>query len=230
MQTITLEAKTRSAKGPNATVLRKEQMIPAVMYGHGVEAQSLAVPFGDFRKVYLQAGMSSLVDVNVDGKTSVKALIKDVQIDPLTMHPIHIDFHQVNMKEKMTANVPLVFIGESAAVKVLGGTLVKSLDHVEVECLPMDLPHAIEVDLSALATFDDMISIGSLKLPKGVEVLNEPEGTVATVDEPLTEDEMKKLEESQLGDVTAVKSEAELKKEAAAAQAATETEANATKS
>lgn len=229
MQTITLEAKTRSAEGASAKKLLSERMIPAVMYGHGVEAQSLTVSFADFRKVYIQAGMSSLVDVNVDGKTPVKALIKDVQVNPLTMSPIHIDFHQVNMKEKMTANVPLAFIGESAAVKVLGGTLVKSLDHVEVECLPMDLPHEIEVDLSALATFDDMITVGSLKLPKGVEVMDESESIIATVDEPLTEEEMKKLEESQLGDVTAVKSEAELKKEEEAKVAA-ESEANATKS
>jgi hypothetical protein len=90
----------------------------------------------------------------------------------------------------------------------------------------MDLPHEIEVDLSALATFDDMITVGSLKLPKGVEVTNESESIIATVDEPLTEEEMKKLEESQLGDVTAVKSEAELKKEQEA-QAAVEPEANA---
>ncbi len=229
MQTITLEAKTRSSEGPKAKDLLKEHMIPAVMYGHDVETQSLTVPFADFRKVYIQAGTSSLVDVNVDGKVAVKALIKDVQVNPLTMSPIHIDFHQVNMKEKMTANIPLVFIGESVAIKVLGGTLVKSLDHVEVECLPTDLPHEIEVDLSALATFDDMITVGSLKLPKGVEVTDESESIIATVDEPLTEEEMKKLEESQLGDVTAVKSEAELKKEEEA-KAATEPEANATKS
>lgn len=223
---MTLEASARTALGRRAKTLRKENLIPAVMYGHGVESRTISVPFQTFRKVLAQAGTSSLVDVVIDGASPVKAIIKDIQMNPLTMSPIHIDFHQVNMNEKMTANVPLSFEGDSLAVKALGGTLVKSLDHVEVECLPADLPHEIVVDISQLNTFDDKITVGGLVLPKGVEVLNEVEAMVAFVEAPLTEDELKKLEESQVGDVTAVKSEADLKKEADAAAAAA-TEANA---
>lgn len=223
---MTLEASARTALGRRAKTLRKENLIPAVMYGHGVESRTISVPFQTFRKVLAQAGTSSLVDVVIDGSAPVKAIIKDIQMNPLTMSPIHIDFHQVNMNEKMTANVPLSFEGDSLAVKALGGTLVKSLDHVEVECLPADLPHEIVVSISQLNTFDDKITVGGLVLPKGVEVLNEVEAMVAFVEAPLTEDELKKLEESQVGDVTAVKSEADLKKEADAAAAAA-TEANA---
>lgn len=224
---MTLEASARTALGRRAKTVREALLIPAVMYGHGVETRTISVPFQTFRKVYSQAGTSSLVDVVIDGASPVKAIIKEVQVNPLTMSPIHIDFHQVNMTEAMTAHVPLSFTGDSLAVKALGGTLVKSLDHVEVECLPADLPHEIVVDISQLQTFDDKITIGGLKLPKGVSVTNEPEAMVAFVEAPLTEEELKKLEESQVGDVTAVKSEAELKKEA---QAATEVaEANAEK-
>lgn len=226
MQSMTLEASARTALGRRAKTVTKENLIPAVMYGHGVENRTISVPFQTFRKVFAQAGTSSLVDIVVDGSTPVKAIIKDVQVNPLTMSPIHIDFHQVNMKEKMTANVPLSFTGDSIAVKALGGTLVKSLDHIEVECLPSDLPHEIVVDISQLQTFDDKITVGSLQLPKGVEVTNEVEAMIAFVEAPLSEEELKKLEESQLGDVTAVKSEADIKKEA---QAAAETEANASK-
>lgn len=226
MQSMTLEASARTALGRRAKTVRAEQLIPAVMYGHGVEARTISVPFQKFRKVLAEAGTSSLVDIVVDGAAPVKAVIKEVQVNPLTMSPIHIDFHQVNMKEKMTANIPLSFVGDSVAVKALGGTLVKSLDHVEVECLPADLPHEIVVDISRLSTFDDKITVGSLELPKGVEVMNEAEAMVAFVEAPLSEEELKKLEESQVGDVTAVKSEADLKKEA---QAATEPEANAPK-
>lgn len=224
---MTLEASARTALGRRAKTVREALLIPAVMYGHGVETRAISVPSQTFRKVYQQAGTSSLVDVVIDGASPVKAIIKEVQVNPLTMSPIHIDFHQVNMTETMTAHVPLSFVGDSLAVKALGGTLVKSLDHVEVECLPADLPHEIVVDISLLQTFDDKITVGGLKLPKGVVVTNEPEAMVAFVEAPLTEEELKKLEESQVGDVTAVKSEADLKKEAqAAAEAA---EANAEK-
>lgn len=226
MSTIALEAVARDA-AERPTDVRKKGLVPSIMYGHGVEAQSIAVPAATFRKVFAQAGSSSLVDVKVGESAAVKALIKDVQVDPLTMLPIHIDFHQVNMTEKMHANVPLVFTGESAAVKVLGGTLAKSLDHIEVECLPADLPHEITIDISTLKTFDDIITVGNIVLPKGVTTEHDTHAVIATVVAPMTEEELKKLDESQLGDVTAVKSEAELKKEAdeaaAAANAATET-------
>ncbi|MFA5129699.1 MAG: 50S ribosomal protein L25 [Patescibacteria group bacterium] len=227
MQTFAIDAVARNAADVKPTELRKQGLVPSVMYGHGVETQSIAVPAAAFRKVFAQAGSSSLIDVKVDAGTPVKALIKDVQVDPLTMTPIHIDFHQVNMKETMHANVPLVFVGESVAVKALGGTLAKSLDHIEVECLPADLPHEIQIDISTLATFDDIITVGSIVLPKGVTTEHDTHAVIATVVAPMTEEELKKLEEeSHVGDVTAVKSEADIKKEAdaaAEANAATET-------
>lgn len=226
MQSMTLEASARTALGRRAQTVREQLLVPAVMYGHGVETRTISVPFQTFRKVYAQAGTSSLVDVVVDGASPVKAIIKDVQVDPITMNPIHVDFHQVNMTETMTAHVPLVFSGDPLAVKALGGTLVKSLDHVEVECLPADLPHEIVVDISQLNTFDDKITVGSLKLPNGVKVTDDTHAMIAFVEAPLTEEELKKLEESQVGDVTAVKSEADIKKEA---QAAADAEANANK-
>jgi large subunit ribosomal protein L25 len=222
MSSIALDAVARDA-AVKPTEIRKKGLVPSVMYGHGVEAQSIAVPAATFRKVFAQAGSSSLVDVKVGDAAPVKALIKDVQLDPLTMLPIHVDFHQVNMKETMHARVPLVFIGESAAIKVLGGTLAKSLDHIDVECLPENLPHEITIDISTLATFDDIITVGDLVLPKGVATEHDTHAVIATVVAPMTEEELKKLEESQLGDVTAVKSEAELKKEAEAAAATTTT-------
>lgn len=219
MQTINLDAAVRKAD-EQASVLRAQGNIPAVIYGHGLETRSLSIPYEVFRKVYNQAGSSSLVDLTIDGKEAVKALIQDIQLDPITSKLIHVDFHQVNMKEKMHADIPLVFSGESAAVKTLGGTLIKSMDHIEVECLPADLPHEIVIDLSTLATFDDMITVGSIKPPQGVVITMDPESVIATVDEPLTEEELKKMEESQIGDVSEVKSEADEKKEEKAAEEA----------
>lgn len=213
METLSLAAKKRDANATRPKDVRAAGDIPAVLYGHGVDAQPIAIPATDFRKIYARAGSSALVDVVIDGGASVKAIIQEVQPDPLTMETIHVDFNQVRMDEKMTARVPLVFTGESDAVKTLGGTLMKTMDAVEVECLPGNLPHEIMVDLAVLKTFEDAITVVDLKLPNGVEVTNEDHLTIASVSAPLTEEQLKKMEESQVGDVAAVKTEAEEKKD-----------------
>lgn len=220
-----ISATTRTKIGKRAKDELLVHRIPTVMYGKGTNPQSLALPRADFVRLFATAGFSSLIDVTVDGGSMVKAVIKEVQLHPLRNTPIHIDLHQVRMDEVMTVQVPLKFIGESIAVKGEGGTLVKSLLEVEVSCLPANLPHEIEVDLSVLKTFEDAITIADLKLGTGVVVTGSPTLTVATVSRPMTEDEMKKLEESSVGDVAAVKSEAEEKKAAEAAKKATEGEA-----
>ena len=227
MAILTLNATSRNAAERRPKDVRMEGQIPAVIYGRGTEPRTLSVPVAEFRKVYAAAGGSSLVDVVVDGGASVKALIKEVQPHYLTMEPQHVDLHQVRMDEKMTARVPLVFTGESAAVKALGGTLIKSLDAVDVECLPADLPHELTVDLSALKTFEDAITVASIAAPKGVEILTDSKDAIATVAAPLTEEQMKKMEESQLGDVTTVKTEAEEKKAEEEAKKAEEAKAEA---
>lgn len=213
MDTFTLEATTRTSLGRRSKDVRSQNMIPAVIYGSGVESRSISIPFGTFRKVYSEAGSSSLVDVKVDGGTSVKAVIKEVQLNPISMEPMHVDFHQVKMTEKMSADIPLEFVGEADAVKALSGTLMTPVESVEVECLPTDLPRAIEVDISVLKTFEDAITVADLKVAPGVEILNDPENLVAVVEEPLSEEELAKMEESQLGDVEAVKAEGEEEKE-----------------
>jgi large subunit ribosomal protein L25 len=217
-----ITAQTRQSVGKRAKDELKNMRIPAAMYGKGVAAQTLSLPKSEFVKLYAAAGFSSLIDVTVEGQSPVKAVIKEVQLHPLTNEINHIDFHQVRMDEKMTVRIPLVFKGESAAVKGLGGTLVKSLDEVEITCLPANLPHEIEVDLSSLATFEDSITVSSLKLPAGVEVLSEATATIATVARPLTEEELKKLEETSTADLSAIKTESDVKKEEAAKKEAEE--------
>lgn len=220
---IALTATRRTQLGRRAKHTLDQGLIPAVVYGHGVPSVSIQIGQADFRKVYREAGTSSLIDLSIDGGTSAKTVVKEVQVNPITLEPAHVDFHQIRMDEMMKAEVPLVFVGESKAVKEFAGTLVKSMDSVEVECLPADLPHAIEVDLSALATFDDLINVSSLKLPKGVTLTDDPHATIATVTAPMTDEQLKKLEEeSGVGDVAAIKTEAEEKKEAEAAKAAEE--------
>jgi large subunit ribosomal protein L25 len=182
MQKIELKAKTRQLKD-NIRKFRKQDTIPAVLYGHKVENQNLFLNLGEFEKAFRKAGESTIIELEVDGK-NYPVLIHDVQYHALTSRPIHADFFAVNMTEKLKAKVALEFIGESKAVKTAGGVLVKSLNEVEVECLPSDLPHNIEVDISKLENFSDAIHIKDLNLGNKVHILGNPEDVIAKVQPP----------------------------------------------
>lgn len=210
--TFFLSATSRTAVGKRAKNVRADGFIPAVIYGHGTEPKAIQLGTSEFFKIYRAAGSSSLIDVKIDGEDAVKVLIQDVQVNPLNLKPQHVDLRRIKMDEKLTVSVPLVFEGESAAVKELAGTLVRSYDALTVTCLPADLPPSLKIDLSQLKTFDDTITIADIVLPPGVEVAEEPTVTLASVATPLSEEQLKKMEEGAVADVTAVKTEAEEKK------------------
>jgi large subunit ribosomal protein L25 len=160
---IAIIATKRTIKGKATSKLRKAGQLPAVLYGHKVETQDLELSEREFAKIFKQAGESTLVNLTVDGQ-SRPVLIHDVQNHYLTDKPIHVDFYAVNMDEKLKAHVPVHFLGEAPAVKSLGGVLVKNLSEIEVECLPADLPHAIEVDISILDNFEKAVYVRDLKV------------------------------------------------------------------
>ena len=192
---LKLEARARLAKGKKNQALRQQGMIPAILYGHGVKNIELAIDYRNFEKVYKQAGGSSLVDLAIKDQKPVKVIIQEVQTDPKSGRFIHIDLHQVKMTEKISAEVNLNFVGESKAVKEQGGILVKILSKLYVECLPQDLVHEIQVDISSLQTFDDDIRVKNLKVPQGLTVKENPKEVVATVQPPRSDEELKALEE-----------------------------------
>lgn len=202
MTTSVLHCVTRPHKSPNA--LRQEALIPAVLYGNGVPTSSIAVDRGAFLRVWKTAGESSLIDLGLDDRVPVKVIIHDLQFDPRTNGVTHIDFHQVKMTEKVQVDVELEFTGEAPAVKELGGTLVKVRTSVPVECLPADLVKEIPVDVTGLASFDDVIHIRDLVLPKGLTVLEQPDDVVASVERPRTEAELASLTEKVEEDVSKV--------------------------
>jgi large subunit ribosomal protein L25 len=160
--------------------------IPGVIYGKGVENKSLKINKVEFEKAFASAGESNLISLDF-GSGTVKVLVKEIQRDVLKNTFTHVDFYQVNMKEKITAEIPLHFIGEAKAIKELGGVLIKDMDHLEVECLPGDLVDHIDVDISVLKTFDDAIRINDLVLPAGVSAVSETNEMLAAVREPKAE-------------------------------------------
>lgn len=189
---ISLNAKIREKE--NVKTLREKGLIPAVVYGRGQKNISLSLDYQEFKKALETAGESTIIKLKVNDEIK-NVLIYDVAKDPITDKFIHIDFYQVRMDEIITAEVRLAFEGESSAVKTLEGILIKTMNEVEVEALPGDLPHELKIDLSILETFDDHIKIKDIKLPEGVKIKLDPEDVVASVAPPRTQEELEELEE-----------------------------------
>jgi len=206
---VTLSAKIRKELGKKMKKARKKGMIPAILYGPKTENIPLEISLKEFEKVYQQAGESSLIQLQVDKKNFL-VLIHALEIDLISQKPIHIDFYQPKLDEEITATVPLVFEGEAPAVKELGGTLVKNIHELEVKALPQNLPHEIRVDISALKTFEDAITIKDLAIPQGVKILKEPDETVVFVAElEKVEEELAKAVEEKVEEVEKVEEKKE---------------------
>lgn len=221
MLELQLSAKIRETFGKQNKALRKSGSVPAVLYGHGVDTVSLTLDSKEFAKIYKKAGESTIVNLNIEDKGKTKEqpiIINEIGFDPVTDQIIHADLYAVRMDEKITANIPLVFIGESDAVKMLGGILIKNVHEVQVASLPKDLPHEIVVDISAIKTFADHICLKDLKLTAGAEIKNDLNEIVALVKPPRSEEELKALEGEVKIDVEAIKVESEEKKKEAAAK------------
>jgi len=210
---ITLSAKIRKNLGKKVKLLRKKEILPAVLYGHKIKNLNLELNFKEFEKIYKEAGESSLISLNIeDEKQKFLVLIHDIQFNPLTEKPIHVDFYQPLLKEEIEVNIPIIFEGESKAVKELEGTLVKNISEVKVKAKPQSLPHEIRVNIDGLKTFEDNIKISDLKIPAGVKILREPEEIVTSVSPPeKIEEELEKPIEEKIEEVEKVEKKPEEK-------------------
>src|SRR3989338_2764427 len=190
---LTIAAQSRTVVGKQNEKLRESGMIPAVLYGRGKETVSLQLAHKEFEKIYRQAGENTLINLLVNDKPH-KVLIHDVAKHYMKDEPIHVDFYEVDLTRKIHAKVPVHFVGVSPAVKESGGVLIKNLNEIEVEALPMNLPHAIEVSIEKLKTFDDLVRVADLKVSDKVKVLAHPEDVIVKVQAPRTEAELAELE------------------------------------
>ncbi len=226
MLELQISGKIRDKFGKQNKSLRETGNIPAVLYGHNKETVPVFLNLKEFVKIFKSAGESMIVNLNIEknGKFEKNpVLIYDVDFDPVTDQPRHADLYLVNMDEKSTAKIPLVFVGESEAVKAFSGIFLKSIHEIEVEALPKDLPREINVDISVIKTFADHICVKDLVLASGVRVLgHNADDVVAAVKPPRSEEEMKALEGEVKIDVEAVKVEAEEKKKVEAEKKAAE--------
>ena len=206
-KTYELMVEARPDNGKAGKKLRREGLVPGVVYGHKVNSQSIQVPMRELEHVYLRAGSISLIDLKIGGSDARKVFIHKVQRDPVTHHVRHVDFMEVNLREEITASVPLVLVGEAPAVENKDGRLLQTLDHVQIRSLPLDLPQLIEVDMSGLAAVGDSIHVSDLKLPENVILLTSEEEMVAKITE-LAVAEVEEVEEAE-GEVEGEETKAE---------------------
>lgn len=187
---VSLVATTREVVGKKVKLSRLRGLMPAVVYGHGLESKPVFVDDKEFKKVYRQAGTSTLVDLAIDDQSPIKVLMHEPQYHYLRNEPIHADMYAVNMTKEIETAIPIHFIGESAAVTEMEGNFISNRDELDIKCLPSNLIAAVEVDISVIKTFDDQIHVRDIKLPDTIEVLTDPEEVVALVTPPRSEEEL----------------------------------------
>lgn len=195
MKKHSLIAPKRDVLGRKVKKLRRAGQIPATVYGKKVTSFSVTVPADRFAKTYSEAGETGLVELLIEGKKGAtglpagrQVLIHHVQKDPVTGAFLHVEFHQVDLKEKVHANIPLVIVGASPAVSEKKGVLLTILDEVEVEALPMELIDKIEVHVGDLMEVDQEVRIGDLKVPSGITMLSDTGLTVVKVGSLITKE------------------------------------------
>jgi large subunit ribosomal protein L25 len=193
----TLVAEARKVTGKKAKQLRRQGVIPAVIYGQG-QNLNIQVENLSLMRVLRDAGTTNLIDISV-GDDSHTVLAKEVQVHVTRGDLIHVDFYEVDMKEKLIVEASLVPVGSAPPVEDGLGTIGMVIVTLEIECLPGNLISEIEVDVSRIETPDDVVLVGDLEVPEGVEILADPDEVVARFDYiQLVEEEEEEEEESLL--------------------------------
>ena len=181
----TLRAERRTVLGKKVRQLRNQGILPANIYGRNMESVAIQLETRAFLHSVKESGVRSMFEVAVEGESDPRfVIIRGIDRPGGHGDPLHIDFYQVDLRRPVQTNVQLVAEGEAPAVRELGGTLLQNLDYVTVECLPLDIPSSIAIDLAVLDSFDVSITVADLVAPEGVTIVTDPSVSVATVAAP----------------------------------------------
>ena len=182
---LTLSATNRSVLGKKVRRLRREGVLPANVYGRGLSSTAIQLDGRDFRRAIRQAGIRSMFELAIEGEPESRhVLVRGLDREGGTGDPIHVDFYQVDLNNPIQTTIAIRLTGVAPAVTDLGGTLLQNLETIAIRCLPLDIPEAIELDVSSLESFELSLNVGDLNVPAGVEVLVASDIGVATVDAP----------------------------------------------
>jgi large subunit ribosomal protein L25 len=182
-------AEPREVVGKAVSRLRRDGILPGVVYGHGHESQPIQFDARAFETVLRTAGRHTLLDLKVGGGKATPVLLQGVHEHPVKRTPQHVDLYVVKMTEEISVDVPVHVVGESLAVTKLSGTLLHLRDAVTVRALPGDLPSSLELDVSSLDTFDAVLHVSDLAVPEKVTVVTDAAEPLARVQPPRVEEE-----------------------------------------
>lgn len=205
MERLEILAEKREITGKHVKELRREGIVPAIIFGHAIDPTPIQIPEKQLRTLLIGGGLSRLVSLKVGKDRPFLALTRDIQRNALTAAVQHIDFQAVVMTEKIRAQVSLVFVGQSAAVAEGIGQTHHLLDTLDVECLPADLVQSIEVDITPLAHVDDMIHVKELNIPASIRVLTSGDDAVIRITHIAMAEEEAAPAETTTGEVEVIK-------------------------
>ena len=184
-----LAAERREVTGKKVSYLRAAGRLPAVVFGRGLESDSVSVDAHEFEQLRRHAGANALIDLSIDGERPAPVLVHGVQTHRVNRKPLHVDLYVVRMTEELTVDVPLVSEGISDAVENAGGTLMHVIENVRVRALPDHLPQSIHYSIEGLRSFEDAIHVRDLEIPADATLLTDPDEVVAKVLPPRVEEE-----------------------------------------
>lgn len=224
---LSLTAKIRTQLGKKSKKLRKEALLPAVLYGRKIKSTPISIGYKAFEKIYMEAGENTLVSLNFEGSgkevpAENTVLIRDAMRHPLTRSFIHVDFYEVPMDEKINVTVPLVFVNESPAAKDGSAVLVRNIYELEVSALPKDLPREINIDVSRLEKVGDVVMLKDVILPASVEIDLAKDFVIAAAVTPQEEEVTEEKPAEETVAPADIKTEGEVKRAEKAAKEAEE--------
>ncbi|MEA3357381.1 MAG: 50S ribosomal protein L25 [Patescibacteria group bacterium] len=196
MEEVLLQVSKRDVVGKQVKTLRRDGLLPAILYGRGISSIPISINSREANKILSAITSSNLVVLDIDGDKHT-TLVREKQRDPVTGEVLHMDFYEISMTEKLRTNVGLEFQGESPAVKELMGVLVTVMESLEIECLPQDLPNQIVADLSTLEEIGDSLYVRDISLPPNVELISDIDGLVVVISPPAVE-EIEEVEEVEI--------------------------------
>jgi large subunit ribosomal protein L25 len=180
-----LPVETRQVSGKKVAALRRSGVLPGNVYGKGLESVSIQISSEEMDKTLKAATANEVFDLKIAGESETRpVVIQKLQRHPITASPLHAEFYQVSLTEKMRAEVPLIVIGQSEAVSTYNGVLMHALTSVHVEALPLDLPSSIEVDITPLVELEQSLHVADLSVPNNVTVLTDAEVMVVKISSP----------------------------------------------
>lgn len=174
MATLELKVAKRRIEGKKVKQLRRKGITPAHLFGPEVESLAIECDTSRLKGILAKAGYTQLINLQLERESNSRTvMIREVQIDNFHGSLLHVDFYQVKLTEDIRVDVPIILIGESAAARMKGNSLVQELSELTIQCLPTSIPDKMEVDVSPLATADQLIRVKDLSAPQGVTIVND---------------------------------------------------------